>query len=160
MISDTGLRDLLARAARRAGLRDPDGVVAHLQAFMARRRAARPAEEYREPTAVEWAEFEQHFGKRTMELGYCRRPYGTPCIHEHACIRCPMLEVAPAMQPRLLEIQSSTRARLDLASTRGWLGEVEALELNLVHIGEKLAQVERANAWRPQIIQQLLDMPS
>jgi hypothetical protein len=58
-----------------------------------------------------------------------------------------MLEVAPAMQPRLLEIQSNTRARLDLATTRGWLGE-------------KLAQVERANARRPQIIQQLLDMPS
>jgi hypothetical protein len=58
----------------------PDDVIAHPQAFMARRRAARPAEEYRAPTAKEWAELEQHFGKRTMELGWCRRPYGTPCI--------------------------------------------------------------------------------
>jgi hypothetical protein len=70
-----------------------------------------------------------------------------------------MLEVAPAMQPRLLEIQTSTRARLDLATTQGWLGEVEALELNLHHIGEKLAQVERANARQPQIAQELLDAP-
>lgn len=63
------------------------------------------------------------------------------------------------MKPRLLEIQSSTRTRLDLASTQGWLGEVEALELNLVHIGEKLAQVERTEARQPDVEQQLLHTP-
>ena len=34
-------------------------------------------------------EFEEHFDKRKVELGSCARPYGTPCQHEHACIRCP-----------------------------------------------------------------------
>jgi hypothetical protein len=91
-----------------------------------------------------------------MELGWCRRPYGTACVHEHACIRRPMLEVASPMKPRLLEIQIGTRARLVLATAKGWLGEVEALELNLHHIAEKLVQVERAAAREPEIIQPLL----
>jgi hypothetical protein len=46
---------------------------------------------------------------------------------------------------------------VDLAKTQGWLGEVEALELNLVHITEKLAQVERAEGRQPTIEQELLD---
>ncbi|HZD73076.1 MAG TPA: site-specific integrase, partial [Actinomycetota bacterium] len=62
-----------------------DDVLRHYRAFIAGRRAQRPSEEYREPTAAEWAEFEQHFTKRKVELGTCARPYGTPCRHEHAC---------------------------------------------------------------------------
>jgi hypothetical protein len=41
-----------------------------------------------------------------------------------------------------------------------WLGEVEALELNLVHIAEKLAQVERAEARQPQVTGELLAVPA
>ncbi len=37
--------------------------------FIARRRALRPSEEYREPTDGEWNEFLAHFEKRKVELG-------------------------------------------------------------------------------------------
>ncbi|MEV0413565.1 site-specific integrase [Streptomyces sp. NPDC050448] len=53
--------------------------------FLDRRRAERPVEEYREPTEQEWRDFQQHFELRKVSLGTCRRPYGTPCKHEHAC---------------------------------------------------------------------------
>ena len=60
------------------------------RAFIARRRQARPSEEYRTPTEEEWDEFLAHFEKRKLSAGICARAFGTPCIHEHACIgaRC------------------------------------------------------------------------
>ncbi|MGH9251211.1 MAG: tyrosine-type recombinase/integrase, partial [Acidimicrobiales bacterium] len=64
-------------------------LIEHHRAFLARRRANRPSEEYREPTDSEWDEFLGHFAKRKLELGTCGRAYGTGCQHEHACIRCP-----------------------------------------------------------------------
>jgi site-specific recombinase XerD len=63
-----------------------EDLVRHYQDFLARRRAQRPADEYPTPTQVEWAEFEEHFDRRKVELGSCGRPYGTPCQHEHACL--------------------------------------------------------------------------
>ena len=71
----------------------------------------RPEAEYREPTEHEWREFHQHFHERKLELGTCGRPYGTPCQHEHACVRCPMLRVDPKQRNRLVEIiRASTNA--------------------------------------------------
>jgi integrase len=134
----------------------PQDVIQHMQAHLARRRAGRPSEEYRDPSSAEWAKFEQHFGKRTMELGHCRRPYSTPCIHEHACLRCPMLEIPPEMKPRLVDIQINARSRLQTAQDQGWFGEVEALELNLVHIHDKLGQLERSQARQGNIANELL----
>jgi hypothetical protein len=55
------------------------------------RCARHPPQEYRTPTDDEWHDFQQHFQTRKVELGDCGRPYGTPCQHEHTCIRCPML---------------------------------------------------------------------
>ncbi|QKV74119.1 site-specific integrase [Amycolatopsis sp. Hca4] len=68
-----------------------DDLVRTYRAFLAKRRAIRPAEEYRSPTEEEWAEFQQHFQTRKLELGTCGRPYGTPCQHEHA----PLTELTP-----------------------------------------------------------------
>jgi len=76
-------------------------VIAHHCGFLARRRALRPSEEYREPTDAEWEDFLSHFEKRKVELGICGRAYGTACQHEHACIRCPMLRPDPRQQLRL-----------------------------------------------------------
>ncbi|CAM5290793.1 hypothetical protein SVIOM74S_02286 [Streptomyces violarus] len=46
------------------------------------------SEEYRTPTNEEWDAFLAHFEKRKVSIGTCARAFGTPCIHEHACIRC------------------------------------------------------------------------
>ena len=40
--------------------------------------------EYRDVAPDEWADFEKHFQLSRVELGDCFRPYGTPCVHEHA----------------------------------------------------------------------------
>ncbi|MBT2586449.1 site-specific integrase [Arthrobacter sp. ISL-95] len=76
-----------------------EDTVRHYQDFLARRRQQRPTEEYHDVSRNEWAEFEEHFDKRRVELGSCARPYAAPCKHEHACIRCPMLQVDPRMYP-------------------------------------------------------------
>jgi hypothetical protein len=70
----------------------PTEIIRHYRNFIDRRRGTRPSEEYREPTAEEWTEFQEHFSLRRVALGSCHRPYGTPCVHEHA----PLTELAPA----------------------------------------------------------------
>lgn len=53
------------------------------RAFIARRRSARPSEEYRILTEEEWDAFLAHFEKRKVSIGTCARAFGSPCIHEH-----------------------------------------------------------------------------
>ena len=118
-------------------------VIDHHRAFIARRRSLRPSGEYREPTDAEWDEFLGHFERRKVELGVCGRAYGTPCQHEHACIRCPMLRPDPNQIDRLSEIIDNLRARLAEAHQHGWLGEVEGLEASLAGAEQKLAAMRR-----------------
>jgi hypothetical protein len=54
-----------------------DAINAH-RAFLARRRAVRPAEEYRTPTEQEWTDFLGHFELRKVALGTCGRAYASP----------------------------------------------------------------------------------
>ena len=121
-------------------------VVRHFQVHLGRRRALRPPHEYREPTAAEWTEFEQHFRRRRMALGDCFWPYGTDCPHEHACIRCSQLRVDTAQLPRLREIEADTLRLLAEARQHGWDGETAGLEATLAHIQGKKVQAERAPA--------------
>lgn len=118
-------------------------VIDHHRAFLARRRATRPSEEYREPTDSEWDEFLGHFTKRKLELGTCGRAYGTGCQHEHACIRCPMLRPDPGQQERLEEIIDSLTERLAEARHHGWLGDVDGLTTSLAAAQHKLIQMRR-----------------
>jgi hypothetical protein len=90
----------------------------------------------------EWADFEEHFQLRRVALGDCVRPYGTPCVHEHACIRCPFLRLDPAQTPRLDAIETNTKARLTEAHGHRWLGEVAALEESLRHIRDQRSQLQ------------------
>lgn len=69
----------------------PEEVIAAHQHFIERRRTTRPFGELRTASGEEWAEFENHFLLRKVPLGDCHRPYGTPCVHEHACTRCRLL---------------------------------------------------------------------
>ena len=121
-----------------------DDIVRHYQEFLDRRRDQRPTEEYRDPTTTEWSEFEEHFDKRKVELGSCGRPYATPCAHEHACIRCPMLTLKPGMLPRLDEIEEDLVQRRQHANAQGWHGEIEGIDLTLTFLRSKRGQTQRA----------------
>jgi hypothetical protein len=120
-----------------------DDLVRTYRAFLDKRRAIRPEAEYREPNDEEWREFEEHFEKRKLELGTCGRPYGTPCQHEHACIRCPMLRPEPAARGRLAEITKNLADRIAEARINGWLGEAEGLQASLNAARAKLAALDR-----------------
>ncbi len=103
-----------------------EDLVRHYQAFLDRRRSLRPSEEYRPATDAEWREFQKHFDKRKVELGSCGRPYGTPCVHEHACVRCPMLHVSPTMIGRLDELEADLIAAAAGPTRRAGSGRSKA----------------------------------
>jgi integrase len=119
-----------------------EAIQAHL-AFLARRRSLRPSEEYRTPSDQEWQEFLGHFERRKVSTGTCARPFGTPCIHEHACVRCPMLWPDPAQRHRLVEIRDNLHARIAEAEREGWLGEVEGLQVSLAGADDKITQLDK-----------------
>jgi len=125
-----------------------EAIKAHL-AFLSRRRAQRPSEEYRSPTDEEWQEFLGHFERRKVATGTCGRAFGTPCIHEHSCIRCPMLWPDPGQRGRLVEIRDNLIARIAEAHREGWLGEAEGLQVSLAGAKDKLAQLERRSPAEP-----------
>lgn len=121
----------------------PEEVIRHYRQYVHQRRTDRPAEEYREPSDTEWQEFRDHFTLRKVALGTCDRPYGTPCQHEHACVRCPMLRLDLTQVPRLLDIERNTQERLVEARDHQWLGEVSALQESLRHIAGKKQQAQQ-----------------
>jgi integrase len=124
----------------------PDEAIQAHRAFLARRRALRPSEEYRAPTDEEWQQFLGHFERRKVATGTCGRAFGTPCPHEHACIRCPMLWPDPAQKQRLTEIRDNLTARIAEAEREGWLGEMEGLKISLAGAEDKLTQASRRTA--------------
>jgi integrase len=121
----------------------PEEVINGHRAFIARRRSLRPSEEYRTPSDQEWEEFLGHFERRRVALGECGRSYSTPCIHEHSCLRCPLLRPSPPQRPRITEIRSNLLDRIAEAEREGWHGEVEGLKVSLAGAGAKLAQLDQ-----------------
>ena len=119
----------------------PEEVINSHRAFIARRRALRPSEEYRTPTDEEWDEFLGHFERRKVALGDCGRAYASPCIHEHSCLHCPLLRPDPAQRPRLIEIRHNLGERIAEAQRNRWLGEVEGLKISLSAADAKLGQL-------------------
>ena len=136
-----GHRDINVTLGYKAVYPD-EAIQAHL-AFLARRRSLRPTEEYRVPTDEEWQEFLGHFERRKVSTGLCGRAYSTPCIHEHACLRCSMHWPDPAQRQRIAEIRDNLIARIAEAEHEGWLGEVEGLKISLTGANDKLAQIDR-----------------
>jgi hypothetical protein len=127
------------------------------RAFIARRRALRPSREYRQPTDTEWDEFLGHFERRRLALGDCGRAYGTSCIHEHSCVRCPLLRVDPGQRQRLIEIRDNLVARITEAEREGWAGEAEGLRVSLNAARDKLAQADNTIKRRAEAVE--LGMP-
>ena len=134
-----------------------EAIEAH-RAFITRRRQARPSEEYRTPTEQEWDQFLAHFEKRKLSTGICARAFGTPCIHEHACIRCSLLRPDPAQRARLEEIRANLHDRIAEAEREGWPGEVEGLKVSLAGADDKLAQIDAALRRQATTVQ--LGMPA
>ena len=124
----------------------PEEALQAHHAFLTRRRALRPSEEYRTPTDEEWQAFFGHFERRKVSIGTCGRAFETPCIHEHACLRCSMLWPDPRHASRLLEIRDNLQARVAEATHEGWLGEVEGLEISLAGANDKLTQLDQRAA--------------
>lgn len=119
----------------------PAKVIEAHRAFIARRRALRPVEEYRAVTPEEWQEFLGHFARRKLALGECGRAYGTDCIHEHACVRCPVLIVDFSELRRLVEVRDNLTDRIAEAEREGWLGDIEQLSVSRTAAEEKIAQL-------------------
>jgi hypothetical protein len=136
----------------------PEEVINAHRAFITRRRALRPGEEYRTPTDQEWAEFVGHFEHRKVAVGDCGRSYDTPCIHEHSCLRCPLLRPDPTARPRLIQIRDNLIARIAEAETHRWLGEAEGLKVSLAGAHAKLAQMDQITARRTHTVE--LGIPS
>ena len=102
-----GHRDISVTMGYKAVYPD-EAITAHL-AFIARRRALRPTEEYRQPTDEEWQQFLGHFERRKVSVGTCGRAFRTPCIHEHACVRCALLWPDPQQRSQLQEIRDNLK---------------------------------------------------
>lgn len=126
----------------------PEEAINGHRAFIARRRALRPSEEYRTPSDEEWAEFVGHFERRKVALGDCGRSYSTPCIHEHSCLRCPLLRPDPAQRERLVQIRDNLLTRIAEAQANRWFGEAEGLKVSLAGANDKLAQMDQITARR------------
>ena len=134
-----------------------EAIEAH-RAFIARRRATRPSEEYRTPTEEEWDAFLAHFEKRKVSVGTCARAFASPCIHEHACVRCSLLRPDPAQRGRLEEIRANLHDRVAEAEREGWPGEIEGLKVSLAGTEDKLAQIDNALRRQGEAVQ--LGMPA
>jgi hypothetical protein len=86
---------------------------------------------------------QRNFELRKVALGVCTRDFGTPCAHEHSCVRCPQLRPDPAQEPRLLEIRDNLQARIAEARREGWLGEIAGLEATLASADQKLQAMKQ-----------------
>ena|SRR5208283_2464128 len=86
---------------------------------------------------------QRNFELRKVALGVCTRDFGTPCAHEHSCVRCPQLRPDPAQEPRLTEIRDNLQARIAEARREGWLGEIAGLEATLEAAKQKLQAMQR-----------------
>ena len=136
----------------------PEEVINGHRAFIARRRAQRPGEEYRTPSDEEWSEFLGHFERRKVAVGDCGRSYATPCIHEHSCLRCPLLRPDPAERGRLTQIRDNLLDRITEAETNRWFGEAEGLKVSLAGARDKLAQMNQITTRRTAAVS--LGIPS
>jgi hypothetical protein len=94
---------------------------------------------------------QRNFEKRKVSVGTCGRAFSTPCVHEHACVRCSLLRPDPAQRARIEEIRDNLIARIAEAEHEGWLGEVEGLRVSLAGAEDKLAQLDRTAARRTTI---------
>jgi len=98
------------------------------------------------PADDEWQELLGHLERRKVSTGTCARAVAIRCIHEHACVRCPMLWPDPEQRSRMVDIRDNLTARIAEAEREGWLGEIEGLQISLTGAESKLAQIDSRSA--------------
>ena len=86
-------------------------------------------------------------------MGDCGRSYDTPCIHEHSCLRCPLLRPDPTARSRLEQIRDNLIARIAEAESHRWYGEAEGLKVSLAGANAKLAQMHQISTSRTKTVQ-------
>jgi len=96
---------------------------------------------------------QRNFEHRKVSIGDCGRSYDTPCIHEHSCLRCPLLRPDPEARPHLVQIRDNLIARITEAESHHWLGEAEGLKVSLAGAHTKLAQMDQITANRNHTVQ-------
>ncbi|ANS31834.1 hypothetical protein R1CP_36140 (plasmid) [Rhodococcus opacus] len=69
-------------------------------------------------------------------------------VHEHSCIRCPLLRPDPDQRTRLIQIRDNLLDRIAEAHRERWLGEVDGLNVSLEATRNKLAQLDTLTARR------------
>ena len=89
---------------------------------------------------------QRNFTLRKVAYGNCDRPYGSPCAHEHACVRCSMLRPEPSRLPLLRELEANLEERIDEARQRVWLGQVAGLQETLTALRAKARLAEQLTA--------------
>ena len=125
----------------------PDEVINGHRAFIARRRALRPSEEYRVPTEQEWERVPRPL--RTPQA-LPRAPAAAPTpprasTNTPACAaRC--CAPTPHNAPGWSRSATTCIARIAEARQQGWLGEVDGLQISLTGAREKLAQLDQIAA--------------
>ena len=121
----------------------PEEVINGHRAFISRRRALRPGEEYRVPTDEEWDRVPRPL--RPPQGGPRRlRPLLRHALHPRA--QLPALP-APAARPRRPipagRDPRQPHRRIAEAESNRWLGEAEGLKVSLDGAREKLAQMDQ-----------------
>jgi hypothetical protein len=114
------------------------------RAFIAHHRATRPSDEDRTPTEEEWDAFLGHFEERKVSIGTCARAFSSPCVREHACVRCSLLRQDPAERSAAAWRRSATTSspaspRPSAKAAR----RVEGLRVSLAGAEDKLTQIDR-----------------
>ena len=136
-----GHRDINVTIGYKAVYPD-EAIQAHL-AFLARRRALRPTDEYRVTHRRRMAAIPRPL--RTSQG--LHRHLRTRLRHRPASMNMPV-SVAHCsgqtpLNARLVEIRDNLQARIAEAEREGWLGEVEGLQVSLAGAEDKLAQIDK-----------------
>ena len=124
----------------------PEEAINGHRAFIARRRALRPAEEYRNPPSRNGRTSSATSNAASVALGACGRAYApaastsTAVCDAHCCGR------THAQRDRIIGIRDNLLARIAEAEREGWHGEVDGLKVSLAGARAKLAQIDQITA--------------
>ena len=136
-----GPRDINVTLCYKAPYPD-EAIQAHL-AFLARRRALRPTEEYRAPTDAEWEEFLATLNAANSPPASAAAPSAPPASTSTPACATPCTGPTPPSGPASPRSADNLIARIAEAERKGWLGETEGLKISLAGAEDKLAQIDR-----------------